>query len=420
MIEIKTQPISDCAVNVPGSKSYTHRSLIAAALCDGPCVIHNPLHSEDTHLTLAALNQMGIRTENQGSRITVFGQGGLLMLPNQPIYLANSGTSMRLLIALAALGKGACTFSGSPRMHERPIQDLLDGLGQIGVEAVSLARNGCPPVAVKGGGFDGGQVELDCSLSSQYLSALLLIAPYSRKALGIRVTQGPVSRPYIDMTVDIIARFGVSVERDGYRRFAVKGNQIYRAGDVTVEPDCSQAGYFWAAAALAGRTIKVLGTNKNSCQGDVRLAEVLGTMGCKVSHKPDGIAVTGGPLSGIEVDMADMPDTVPTLAVVAAFASGTTHIRNVAHLRGKESDRLAAVAAELGKMGITAACTENGLAITGGQPQGAEIETYNDHRIAMSFAVAGLKVPGVLIRGHECVEKSFPEFWSVLESLYAP
>jgi 3-phosphoshikimate 1-carboxyvinyltransferase len=418
MIEIKTKPIHNCALSVPGSKSYTHRSLIAAALCDGRCVVENPLRSEDTQLTLAALIQMGIRSEDHGQHLVLFGQGGHLTLPENAIYLANSGTSMRLLIALAALGEGTCTFCGSDRMHQRPIQDLLDGLGQIGIEAASLNHNGCPPVTVTGGGIDGGRVSLDCSLSSQYLSALLLVAPYTRKGLEILVTQGPVSKPYIDMTVEIMARFGVTVERSDYRRFAIRGNQVYRAGVYAVEPDSSQASYFWAAAAVTGRTVKVLGTRRDSRQGDVRLADVLGAMGCGIHPDPDGIAVSGGPLAAVDVDMADMPDTVPTLAVVAAFAKGTTHIRNVSHLRGKESDRLAAVATELSKMGIAAECTDTGLTIQGGQPRGAEIETYNDHRIAMSFAVAGLRVPGVRIRGEGCVEKSFPEFWSVFESLY--
>jgi 3-phosphoshikimate 1-carboxyvinyltransferase len=341
-----------------------------------------------------------------------------LTLPAEPIYLANSGTSMRLLIALAALGKGVGIFFGTPRMHQRPIQDLLAGLGQLGIAAVSTSGNGCPPVEIRGGGVQGGKVALDCSLSSQYLSALLLIAPYTRNGLEIEVTKGPVSRPYVDMTVDIMQRFGVTVNRSGYRHFAIDGNQVYRAGTYAVEPDCSQAGYFWAAAAVTGRRVKVLGTDENSCQGDVRLAEVLKAMGCRVDHDADGIAVTGGRLAGIEVDMADMPDTVPTLAVVAAFADGVTRIRNVAHLREKESDRLAAVAAELSRMGIAAVCTDTGLTIEGGRPRGAEIETYNDHRMAMSFAVAGLQVPGVRIRGEGCVEKSFPEFWSVFERLY--
>jgi 3-phosphoshikimate 1-carboxyvinyltransferase len=226
------------------------------------------------------------------------------------------------------------------------------------------------------------------------------------------------------MTVDIMSSFGVKVERDGYARFKIPGGQTYRSGAYAVEPDCSQAGYFWAAAAITGGTIKVKGISRDSRQGDVRFTEVLESMGCSASHEKDGIAVSGKTLSPIEVDMADMPDIVPTLAVVAAFAEGTTVIKNVAHLRAKESDRLEAVSRELSKIGIKATATDNTLIVKGGHPVGKEsgrafIETYNDHRIAMSFAVAGLVVPGIVIRDEQCVEKSFPDFWNIFKGLYA-
>ncbi|MBU4185996.1 MAG: 3-phosphoshikimate 1-carboxyvinyltransferase [Proteobacteria bacterium] len=418
MIEIKTQKVKNSEIEVPGSKSYTHRILIAAALSDGVCNITNCLKSEDTLLTLNALKQLGVRIAEYDDKVIVNGTKGALNPCNDPIYLANSGTSMRLLTGIVALGNGIYTLTGTKRMSERPIQDLLDGLSQIGVEAYSVNGNGCPPVKIKGGKINGGHIALNCSISSQYLSSLLLMAPYTNKGLEITVTRGPVSKPYIDMTVDIMTELGVKVVRDGYSSFNVPGNQIYKAGNYYVEPDCSQAGYFWAAAAITGAKIKVKGISKKSSQGDVRFADVLEEMGCKVFHENDGIAVKGHKLSAIEVDMANMPDIVPTLAVVAAFARGTTVIKNVAHLREKESDRLGSVATELSKMGIEANTTENGLVIKGGKPVGAEIDTYNDHRIAMSFAVAGLVVPGIKIKDEKCVEKSFPEFWSVFERLY--
>ncbi len=418
MIEIKTQKIKNSEVNVPGSKSYTHRILIAAGLSDGVCNIINCLKSEDTLLTLNALKQLGVRIDEDEEKVVVHGSKGLLKPCKDPIYLANSGTSMRLLTGIVAIGDGTYTLTGTKRMFERPIQDLLDGLNQVGVEAFAVNANGCPPIKIKGGKIDGGHVDLNCSISSQYLSSLLLMAPYTDKGLEITVTRGPVSRPYIDMTVDIMTRLGVKVARNGYSSFNVPGNQIYKAGNYYVEPDCSQAGYFWAAAAITGAKIKVKGISKNSSQGDVRFADVLEEMGCKVFHENDGISVCGDKLSAIEVDMANMPDIVPTLAVVAAFARGTTIIKNVAHLREKECDRLSSVATELSKMGIEANTTENGLVIKGGKPVGAEINTYNDHRIAMSFAVAGLVVPGIKIKDEKCVEKSFPEFWKVFEGLY--
>jgi len=418
MIEIKPQKIKSCAVTVPGSKSYTHRILIAAALSDGICTIENGLKSEDTTFTQNALKQMGVRIDEHDNKLIVYGAKGELKPSGNPIFLGNSGTSMRLLTSVASIGKGIYTLTGSKRMEQRPIQDLLDGLNQIGVLASCVNNNGCPPVEIKGGKIKGGRISLSCKISSQYLSSLLLIAPYTKEGLEITVTKGLVSKPYVDMTIDIMARLGIIVTRDGYNRFQIAGSQTYKSGSYVVEPDCSQAGYFWAAAAITGATIKVKGIAKDSRQGDIRFTEVLEAMGCQVAHERDGIAVTGDKLSAIEVDMADMPDIVPTLAVVAAFAKGTTVIKNVAHLKAKESDRLGSVVTELKKMGIDATATDSDIIIRGGRPAGAEINTYNDHRIAMSFAIAGLVVPGILIRDEKCVEKSFPDFWNVFEGLY--
>jgi 3-phosphoshikimate 1-carboxyvinyltransferase len=303
-------------------------------------------------------------------------------------------------------------------MRERPIQDLLDGLGQIGASARSVHNNGCPPVEVKGGKIAGGNVYLKCNVSSQFLSGLLLIAPFTAEGIDIHVVEGPVSRPYVDMTVDVMERFGIDITREEYDRFRIKGGQTYRSGRYIVEPDCSQAGYFWAAAAISGARIKVKGITRQSRQGDVCFTERLEEMGCVIHDEKDGIAVSGKPLSAITADMADMPDMVPTLAVVAAFAKGTTVIKNVAHLKDKESDRLGSVVKELSKIGIEASCSDTGMVIKGGEPHGNEIDTYGDHRIAMSFALAGLKVPGIFIRDENCVEKSFPDFWDVFKTLY--
>lgn len=418
MIEIQTKPIKDQTVDVPGSKSYTHRLLIATALSDGRASITNMLKSEDTLLTLAALNQMGVATSESDGRLIVAGSAGRLAPSADPIYLANSGTSMRLLTGIAAIGAGTYTLTGTERMGERPIQDLIDALRQLNVPVVAVNGNGCPPLEVTGGRVRGGRVRIDCGISSQYLSSLLLMAPYTERGLDIAVTRGPVSRPYIDMTVDIMERLGVTVAREGYARFSVDGGQIFRAGDYHVEADGSQASYFWAAAAVTGRTVRVNGVTPASRQGDVRFADVLEQMGCRVARGADGIAVTGGDLRAIEVDMSDMPDVVPTLAVVAAFASGKTVIRNVAHLREKESDRIGSVVAELRKMGIAADATDTGMTIVGGTPAGTTVETYNDHRMAMSFAVAGLRVTGMIIRNERCVEKSFPNYWNVFNGLY--
>jgi 3-phosphoshikimate 1-carboxyvinyltransferase len=418
MIEIKPQKIYNQEVTVPGSKSYTHRILIAAALSDGTCTIYNGLKSEDTLLTLGALKQMGINIDISEDKLIVHGKKGVFKPCDKPVYLGNSGTSIRLLTAIASLGQGFYTLTGTERMGERPIQDLLDGLSQIGIRARSVNNNGCPPVEVKGGKIAGGSIALKCGTSSQFLTALLLMAPYTKNGIDINVIEGPVSRPYVDMTVDVMEKLGVKVLRDGYKHFRVEGGQSFTAGSYMVEPDCSQAGYFWAAAAISGAGIKVKGITKNSRQGDVRFTELLEDMGCEILHEKDGITVFGNQLSAITADMADMPDMVPTLAVVAAFAKGTTFIENVAHLKAKESDRLGSVVKELSKMGVEASCSDTGMMIKGGTPSGAEIDTYSDHRIAMSFALAGLKVPGIRIRDEMCVEKSFPNFWNVFEGLF--
>jgi 3-phosphoshikimate 1-carboxyvinyltransferase len=419
MIEIQSRPIRNTTVRVPGSKSYTHRALIVSALSDGACNILNGLDSEDTRLTRNALQQMGIAMDIGADSWQVRGAHGRLQPCSEPIFLGNSGTSMRLLAAVCALGNGKYILTGTPRMQQRPIQDLLEGLRQIGIRTMSLTNPGCPPIQIEAGAVSGGSVSLNCGTSSQYLSALLLISPFSRNRMEILVTEGPVSKPYIDMTIDIMNQAGVFVSRDGYTRFEIDGNQRYRARRFCVEPDISQAGYFWAAAAVTGATITVGGILPDSRQGDIRLLDIFSSMGCTIQTETNGISVTGGSLKAVDVDMGAMPDMVPTLAVVAAFAAGKTVITNVGHLKAKESDRLGSVVAELRKLGIHAGCSDTAMWIEGGNPKPAQIDPHDDHRLAMSFAVAGLKVPGIRIDNETCVKKSFPDFWKVFESLYS-
>ena len=418
MKAIDPKKIFGGTVRLPGSKSFTHRILMAAALSDGPCEVTGPLSSEDTDLTAATLQKWGVAISPTSRGCRVEGCGGVFAPCPTPVNLVNSGTSMRLLTALAALGQGRYLFTGSARLQQRPMRELIDALVQAGVEAEAVNGNGCPPVAVLGGSLLGGEVWIDCSASSQYLSALLLIAPLAPLGMDIRVSSGPVSTPYIDMTLAVLQQFGIAVSREGNQRFTIAGGQTYRAADVNVEPDASNAGYFWAAAAVTGVTVKVLGLSRASCQGDTAFVDILAQMGCSVAGEDDGIAVTGGPLRGVDVDMAGMPDLVPTLAVVAAFAQGTTTIRNVAHLRLKESDRLAAMTTELRKMGTVVNSDADSMTIKGGRLHGAHIKTFDDHRIAMSFAVAGLKIPGVVIEDEQVVRKSFPTFWEVFDTLY--
>jgi 3-phosphoshikimate 1-carboxyvinyltransferase len=419
MIEI--QPLTknlDTEILIPGSKSYTHRICIFSALSNGMCRISNALKCEDTSLTINALKRLGVTLEEQDADLVIQGTSGKLKGDGE-IYLGNCGTGLRLLTAVAALAEGRTVLRGDARMHQRPIEELISGLQQIGIPVRSLFGNGCPPLEVTGKStISGGRVRLRGDVSSQFISALLILAPLTRDGITIEMTTPPVSRPYIDLTIDLMRQFGVTVVHNGYELFQVPGEQTYRAGCYTVEPDVTNASYFWAAAAITGGKVTVRGISRASKQGDLKFLSLLEAMGAIVLDSSEGITVIGSSLRGIEVDMGDSPDIVPTLAVVAAFAEGVTRIHNVAHLRLKESDRLAAIATELSKMGIVTRRTDDSLVITGGTPQGAEIETYNDHRIAMAFSVAGLKVQGIRIRNHTCVGKSFPTYWAVFDRLY--
>jgi 3-phosphoshikimate 1-carboxyvinyltransferase len=414
--EIKPAGAVEATLTLPGSKSYTHRALMAAALASGVSTLTNALKAEDTELTARALAQLGAGLDWQGTTIRVTGQGGRWQPITGPLYLGNSGTSMRFLTALVALGQGEYRLTGTDRLCRRPLGELLAALKEIGVQAASEKGDGCPPVRVIGG-LEGGQAHLSGGTSSQYLSALLCIGPLAPQGLEIEVTGELVSRPYVDLTLEVLSDFGISFYRQGYRYFQLPGGQCYLPQDYEIEADASSASYFWAAAALTGGRVTITNLTLASSQGDAAFPQVLARMGCAIGSSAAGLSVQGGPLKGVTVDMAAMPDLVPTLAVLAAFARGDTVITGVAHLRHKESDRLAAVAAELGKVGIAARETADGLMVTGGQPHGAVIETYDDHRIAMSFAVAGLKVPGMVINDPGCVAKSFPDFWEFFHRL---
>jgi 3-phosphoshikimate 1-carboxyvinyltransferase len=414
--EIKPAGPVQATLTLPGSKSYTHRALMAAALASGVSTLTNALAAEDTELTARTLAQLGAGIDWQGTTIRVTGTGGRWQPVSEPLFLGNSGTSMRFLTALVALGEGEYRLTGTDRLCRRPLGELLAALQEIGVKAVSEKGDGCPPVRVSGG-LTGGQAHLSGGTSSQYLSALLFIGPLAPQGLEIEVTGELVSRPYVDLTLEVLSDFGISFYREGYRYFQLPGGQRYLPQDYEIEADASSASYFWEAAALTGGRVTITNLTLASSQGDAAFPKVLERLGCAIESSAAGLTVQGGPLKGITVDMAPMPDLVPTLAVLAAFARGDTVITGVAHLRHKESDRLAAVAAELGKMGLEARETADGLIVKGGQPHGAVIETYDDHRIAMSFAVAGLKVPGLVLTDPDCVAKSFPEFWEFFHRL---
>lgn len=417
----------DATINVPGSKSLTQRALLAAALARGVSHLQNPLASEDTHHTINALRKMGIVCDDSDAQCwLIHGQGGMVRSPGEDIFLGNNGTATRFLTSVAALGTGLFRITGSKRMRERPVLPLIEALRGWGVSIESEADNGCPPLRIQGKGIDGGHTVLMAGQSSQYLSSLLLVAPYARKEAEIEV-QGPIlSSPYVAMTLQVMAAFGAQVavfaEHAELHRFKVPV-ACYQAQSYAIEGDVSSASYFWAAAAITGGRATVANVSARSCQGDKGFLPLLARMGCTVRENEAGLTVTGCPkLQAIEADMGSMPDVALTLAVVAAFAEGRSVISNIAHLRVKESDRLYAVVTELRRLGAEVEEGDDHMIIHGrgggSNLHGARIHTYNDHRMAMAFAVAGLLVPGVEIETPDCVSKSFPNFWQCFECLY--
>lgn len=418
MIEIKPVSRCDAVVTIPGSKSFTHRAFIVSALSDGESVLLNALRSEDTEHTAGALEKFGVPIFVGGDAIRVQGTGGNLKGAGEKIYVGDSGTSMRFLTALAALKNGRTQLDGSERMRQRPMAELLEALNDLGVRAYSMEGNGFPPVVVESRGLMGGVARIHGVESSQFLSGLLLVAPYARGDVRIEVIDRLASRSYADITLQVMSAFGVEVQRTGDHSFFVRAGQRYRPQKYRVEGDASNASYFFAAAAVTRGSVKVENFRPSSVQGDVGFLKILEEMGCEVKRGENFAEVRGKKMQGIEVDMNTMPDLVPTLAVTAAFAQGSTIMKNIGHLRLKESDRIAALTGELIKMGVKAESGDDWLEVKGGKARGAEIKTYNDHRLAMSFAIAGLAVSGVKIKGEGCVAKSFPGFWEALEKLY--
>ncbi len=418
MIEIKPLKNCDAVVGIPGSKSYTHRALMVAALAEGESVLRNPLRSEDTDYTAAALEKFGVPILAEEDCFRVRGTGGRLKRGAETIFVGNSGTSMRFVIACAALRNGRTLLDGTARMRKRPVAPLLEGLQALGAAAYSQQGNGCPPVVVESRGLRGGTAGVDGRESSQYLSALLMISPLAEKDVRLEIKGGLASRPYVDITREVMSSFGVTVQLQGEQSFYVPGGQRYSGRTYGIEGDASNASYFLAAAAVTRGRVRVENFRPSSVQGDAGILGILEKIGCHVGRGQDWAEVWGKTLRGIEIDMNSMPDLVPTLAVIAAFARGETTLTRIGHLRLKESDRIHSLATELARMGIEVQEGDDWLKVRGGGAHAAEIQTYNDHRMAMAFAVAGLAVPGIRILGEDCVKKSFPAFWEKFQTLY--
>jgi len=417
-----TKPPS-ATVRVPGSKSITNRALVLAALHSRgrECYLGNVLDSDDTSVMKQALCDLGFDLFGEsclgGLRISSGLETDIIPVHEADLFVANSGTTMRFLTAMVCLGHGRYRLDGIPRMRERPIEDLLAALRQLGVKAFSERNNGCPPVVIEADGLRGGSIRIKGDVSSQFLSALLLVAPSADGDMKIELAGELVSRPYVDMSVAMLRQWGLTIDTPTNRLFHIPGHQRGTMWNYHIEPDASAASYFLGAAAITGGHIVIPYLTPRSLQGDMRFADVLGRMGCVLGQERGWPFVQGGPLHGLDVDMNDISDTVMTLAAVACFAEGPTTIRNVAHIRHKETDRLAALATELRRVGAEVTEFADGLTITPRPLHGAEIETYNDHRMAMSMALIGLRVPGIVIKDPGCVAKTYPHFFTDLERL---
>ncbi|MCU2457413.1 3-phosphoshikimate 1-carboxyvinyltransferase [Enterobacter hormaechei subsp. hoffmannii] len=420
MESLTLQPIArvDGTINLPGSKSVSNRALLLAALANGTTVLSNLLDSDDVRHMLNALKALGVQYALSDDRIRceVTGNGGALHSAEAlELFLGNAGTAMRPLAAALCLGSNDIVLTGEPRMKERPIGHLVDALRQGGAQIDYLEQENYPPLRLRGG-FTGGNVEVDGSVSSQFLTALLMTAPLAPNDTVISIKGDLVSKPYIDITLHLMKTFGVEVENQSYQRFVVRGGQQYQSpGHYLVEGDASSASYFLAAGAIKGGTVKVTGIGRNSVQGDIRFADVLEKMGAVVTWGDDFISCTHGELNAIDMDMNHIPDAAMTIATAALFAKGTTTLRNIYNWRVKETDRLFAMATELRKVGAVVEEGEDYIRVTPpAKLQFAEIGTYNDHRMAMCFSLVALSDTPVTILDPKCTAKTFPDYFEQL------
>ncbi len=427
---LEIQPISHplrAVVRVPGSKSLTNRALLMAALAEGTTCLTNALFSDDTLYFADSLQRLGfcVHLDKASRKIAVYGQGGDIPARRAALFVGNAGTAARFLTAFLTLGQGEFVLDGDARLRERPIGDLIAALSQWGatISAADSAAEGTRPsrlpVRIAASGLAGGRALVSGDVSSQFLSALLMTAPYARAPVEILLTTPLSSRPYVTMTLKMMADFGVNVDQQDERRFRVEPGRYRSLSEYLIEADASAASYFFAAPLLLGGSLRVEGINRSSIQGDIAFLDILQEMGGRVIAGPDFIETRRGPfLRGVDVDLRHLPDTAPTLAVLAPFASTPTRIRGIASARLKECDRIAAVCAELTRLGVRAEPREDGMTIwpcASFRP--ACVQTYNDHRMAMAFALLGLRVGGIRIENPGCVSKTFPDYFAVLEAL---
>lgn len=426
MKQLRLEPVVQVhgEINIPGSKSISNRALLLATLAQGTTTLTNLLDSDDIRHMLASLKQLGVkyRLSHNNTVCELSGLGGVMSSEQaQTLFLGNAGTAMRPLCAALTLGQGEFTLTGEPRMEERPIGDLVDALRQLGANVVYLKNDGFPPLTINATGLNGGDVEIAGDLSSQFLTALLMVAPLAKGSVNIHVKGELVSKPYIDITLALMAQFGVQVINHDYARFEIPtGQQYVSPGKVLVEGDASSASYFLAAGAIKGGEVKVTGVGRLSIQGDVKFADVLEKMGADIEWGDDYIIARGAPLTAVDLDMNHIPDAAMTIATAALFAKGTTVIRNIYNWRIKETDRLAAMATELRKVGALVEEGHDYIKITPPDVLNtAEIDTYNDHRMAMCFSMLAFADCGITINDPDCTSKTFPDYFVQFASLNA-
>ena len=411
------------SITLPGSKSLSNRVLLLAMLSEGETLIENLLDSDDVRRMVDALAKLKISYEEDrpNKKIRVRGVVGRIPVVEAKLFLGNAGTAIRPLTAALTLGHGRFVLDGIERMRERPIQDLLEGLNQLGAHVRSIYNTGCPPVEIIADGLLGGVTELSGAISSQYLSAILLTSPYAKTPVEIRIRDHLVSIPYVEMTIRLMSRFGVNVVvSEDFRNFYINAPQNYQSPETYfVEGDASSASYFLAGAAITGGSVTVVGCGTESLQGDAQFAKVLEMMGAEVGWQANKITVQGsGNLKGIDMDMNEMPDAAMTLAVTALFAKGTTAIRNIYNWRLKETERLKAVSCELKKLGASVDEGEDYLIIAPPRElMPAKISTYDDHRMAMAFSLAACGEVPITILNPTCVNKTFPDYFNQLSEL---
>ena len=422
-IEIQPLPHTvNASITPPGSKSLTNRALMIAAMTAGKSTLTGALDSDDTIAMLDSLQRLGVEASHDAASatMTVEGVGGDFPNKTAELFIGNSGTSIRFLTAMLGFAGGKYKLDGIERMHERPIGPLVDAIQNLGGGIAALSPNNCPPVQIDGQAIRGGEVTLSGSLSSQYLSGLLMASPLAQETVTLQIDGPLISKPYVQMTCEVMKAFGVQVDADETaNRFVIPAGQQYKATDYAIEPDASAASYFWAVPAILGGKATIHGLTEDALQGDVGFVRCLEKMGCDVGFSKNSISVSGPAKHGINIDMADVSDTVQTLSAVALFVDGPTTVTNVAHNRVKETDRIGNLAIELRKFGVQVDEHPDGLTIHPAPLNGATIETYDDHRMAMSLSLVGLKQPGVEILNPGCVSKTYPNFFADLKAFVA-